>query len=243
LVTRLHDSVTEAIVQQVVDRELSAGDWLPREVDLAERHGISRGVAREAVQALRERGVIMVRHGRGAQVLPEDEWNLLDPVVLRALVTADERRELLEDLLECRRIVEPQAAALAAERATAADVERLALALHAMDSAPPSSRRPATGEHPFVQAEIAFHRTLVGIVGNRPLAKMLDPVAFGLAVARHERAPGRQSAVARQHARLHAAVEDGRPDDAGAALAASVKQLSGWLLGHASPRRRGSRAR
>lgn len=234
--TRLHDSVTQAIVQQVVDREVAAGDWLPREVDLAKRHGTSRGVAREAIQALKERGVVMVRHGRGAQVLPEDDWNLLDPVVLRALVTARERRDVLEDLLECRRIVEAPAAALAAERASAADVERLAGALEAMQSAHDGARRSAPDEHPFVLAEIDFHRTLAGMTGNRPLAKMLDPIAFALAVARHERAPDRQTAVARQHAKIHAAVAAAKPEDARAAMAASVKQLGGWLLGSSAPR-------
>ena len=227
-------------MQQVVDRELAAGDWLPREVDLAERHDVSRGVAREAIQALRERGVVMVRHGRGAQVLPERDWNLLDPVVLRALVTTGERRDVLEDLLECRLIVEAPAAALAAERASAADVELLAGALEAMESAQPGARRSATEEHPFVRAEIAFHRTLAGSTGNRPLAKMLDPIAFALAVARHERAPERQSAAARQHSKIAAAVAAGDPEEARAALAASVRQLSGWLLGSASPRRRRS---
>jgi DNA-binding FadR family transcriptional regulator len=239
-VTRLHDSVTQTIVQQVVDRELAAGDWLPREVDLAERHGISRGVAREAIQALRERGVVMVRHGRGAQVLPEGDWNLLDPVVLRALVSAGERPDILEDLLECRLIVEAPAAALAAERASADDVERLAGALDAMESAHAGARRSAADEHPFVRAEIAFHRTLAGVTRNRPLAKMLDPVAFALAVARHERAPERQPAVVRQHAKIHAAVAAAKPDDARAALAASAKQLGGWLLGPSPPRRRRS---
>src|SRR5215208_392729 len=128
--------MTEALVQQVVDREFEAGAWLPRELDLADRHGVSRGVAREAIQALRERGVVMVRHGRGAQVLPERDWNLLDPVVLRALVTAGDRDDVLEDLIECRRIVEPSAVALAAERASAEDLERMRGALKAMKDAP-----------------------------------------------------------------------------------------------------------
>jgi DNA-binding FadR family transcriptional regulator len=237
-VTRLHDSVTESIVQQVVDREFAAGDWLPRELDLAERHGVSRGVAREAIQALRERGVVMVRHGRGAQVLPEHDWNLLDPVVLRALVTAEDRQDVLEDLIECRRIVEPPAAALAAERASAEDVELLAGALQALKDAPATARRSGAGEHPFVLAEIAFHRALVGMAGNRPLAKMLDPVHFALAVARHERAPDRRTAAVRQHARIYAAVEARRPDDAREALSAGVDRLRSWLLGSATRRRR-----
>ncbi len=236
--TRLHDSVTQEVLQQVVDGEFSTGDWLPREVDLAQRHGISRGVAREAIQALRERGVVMVRHGRGAQVLPESDWNLLDPVVLRALVTAEDRRDVLEHLIECRRLLEPPAASLAAERASGADVERLAATLEEMQAAPATTRPSARGEHPFVRAEIAFHRTLVGITGNRPLAKMLEPVHFALAVARHQRVPERRSAVARQHLKLYSSIEAHDPAGAQAALTAGVDQLSRWLIGSAAARRR-----
>jgi len=229
-VTRLHDSVTQTIVQQVVDKEFAAGDWLPREVDLAARHGISRGVAREAIQALRERGLVMVRHGRGARVQPEAEWDLLDPIVLRALVSADGRPAVLEELIECRRVVEPGAAALAAERATRTGLERLEAALQAMDDASRSRRRAAADAHPFVAAEVAFHRALVGLAANRPLAKMLDPVHSALAIARHERAPTRQAAALHRHAEIHAAVTARDPDAARAALVASVEDLRDWLL-------------
>jgi DNA-binding FadR family transcriptional regulator len=230
LVTRLHDSVTQSIVQQVVDRELATGEWLPRELDLAERHGVSRGVARETIQALRERGLVMVRHGRGAQVLPEHEWDLLDPVVLHALVTAEDRADMLAELIECRRIVEPEAAALAAERATSAGLEGLAGALQAMEDAPSGHGRAAAEAHPFVRAETAFHRALVAMAGNRPLVRMLDPVHAALALARHERAPGRQAAARRRHAEIHASVAARKPDAARETLVASVDELSGWLL-------------
>jgi DNA-binding FadR family transcriptional regulator len=228
--TRLHDTVTRTITQQVVDRDYEVGQWLPRELDLAARHNVSRGVAKEAIQALQERGLIMVRHGRGARVEPEAEWNVLDAVVLRALVTADDRPDVLEQLIECRRIVAPPAAALAAQRATAADVDRLALAFRAIQDAPTTRRPTDAEEHPFVQAEIAFQRTLASIVGNRPLAKMLEPLDTALAIACHERAPDRRPAVIKQHAKVNAAIAAHEPEAAREAVEESVDLLGRWLL-------------
>src|SRR5215218_7463982 len=98
----------EAILQRVVDGAIEPGEWLPREVDLAEQYGVSRGVIREAVQALRERGLVDVRHGRGQWVLPEEHWDLLDVQVLQAVVTA-RRLDLLSEIVECRRLLEPDA--------------------------------------------------------------------------------------------------------------------------------------
>ena len=51
-----------------------AGSLLPRETDLAERFGISRGVVREVLRGLEERGVVTVRHGHGAIVNGQDRW-------------------------------------------------------------------------------------------------------------------------------------------------------------------------
>src|SRR5215218_5302529 len=106
--SRLHEDVARSLLDEIVADEIAVGEWLPREVDLAARFGISRGTAREVVHSLRLRGVIDVRHGQGAWVQPEDCWELLDPEVLRAAALAPARAELLDEVLECRRTLEPE---------------------------------------------------------------------------------------------------------------------------------------
>lgn len=222
--SRLHEDVARSLLDEIVADEIAVGEWLPREVDLAARFGISRGTAREVVHSLRLRGVIDVRHGQGAWVQPEDCWELLDPEVLRAVALAPARAELLEEVLECRRTLEPEAAALAAERATAEDVGELAECLETMRSAASSQRLGAQAER--IDAEAAFHDRLVAAAGNRPMRRMLAPVHLALASARHLLAAGAPDAALRGHARILRAVERGEGAAARAAIESDVAALS-----------------
>lgn len=130
---------------------------LPKEVSVAERFGVSRGTAREALRALEERRVAVVRHGLGATVQDATEWDVLDPLVAAPLLGRRGRRRLLEELLESLRILEPALAALAAERATGADREAIAGAARAV----------AAGER---GAGLALSRRVGVAARNRPLA-------------------------------------------------------------------------
>ena len=130
---------------------------LPKEVSVAERFGVSRGTAREALRALEERRVAVVRHGLGATVQDATEWDVLDPLVAAPLLGGRGRRRLLAELLECLRMLEPALAALAAERATGADREAIAGAARAV----------AAGER---GAGLALSRRVGVAARNRPLA-------------------------------------------------------------------------
>ena len=76
---------------RVLIGEIASGRWpegelLPRELDLAARFDVSRNVARECIRGLEERRMVSVRHGRGARVRPEHEWDRFDPDVLATLL-------------------------------------------------------------------------------------------------------------------------------------------------------------
>ncbi|MGQ4444779.1 FadR/GntR family transcriptional regulator, partial [Streptomyces violaceoruber] len=148
--------------QRVVDelgRRIVGGSWepgvpLPVEDALAAEIGVSRGVLREAVKALAAKGMLHVRPRTGTRVLSPEHWNHLDRDVLRWKQAGD-ATALLRDTSELRRIVEPEAARLAAERAGSEDVRVLYDALTAMEAA---VARP--GRRGYVEADIAFHRAL-----------------------------------------------------------------------------------
>src|ERR687890_1763262 len=116
--SRLHRTLMRVLIGDIVGGGLEAGSQLPREADLATRFGVSRGVARESLRGLEERGLVTVKHGRGATVNPDDRWDVFDPDVLAALLDGAQGAEILTEYLECRRILEIEAAGLAAERAT-----------------------------------------------------------------------------------------------------------------------------
>jgi len=111
---KLHEHVMSAVLADIVRGEYAEGDLLPKETDLAEAHGVSRYVARECILALRDRGVLRVRHGVGATLAPQDEWQLYDPTLLEALLSSPVGRDALRELTECRQVLWTEVAAIAA---------------------------------------------------------------------------------------------------------------------------------
>jgi DNA-binding FadR family transcriptional regulator len=158
---RLHREIMLVLTADIVTGARAPGDMLPREQDLAAEFGISRGVARECIRAMEERGLVSVKHGRGATVTPSTDWDFFDPDVLAAMLDRPDGGELLAEYLECRHILEVEAAGLAARRATKAELEQLASALDDRDDA-------------------AFRQALVAAAGNRALAALLETVGAGM---------------------------------------------------------------
>src|SRR5215210_4272 len=158
-----------ALVEDIARGRIAPGDWLPREVDLAKTFGVSRGVARETIRALEERGVVAVRHGRGARVRPIAEWDLLDAEILGALVDGGRAADVIAEALECRRLLEGAAAADAAAEIRPEGARRLTESFTRLKSA-------ARDGAELVRALSDHRRTLAGLSGNRPLAQMLAPL-------------------------------------------------------------------
>jgi DNA-binding FadR family transcriptional regulator len=161
-VTRLHRDAVDELLGGIVSGQYEAGRLLPKEELLAEQFDISRGTAREALRALEERRVVTVRHGRGALVRPAEEWNVLDPVVARALASGRKRREFLGEVQALRLLLEPEAAGLAAERASQS--QRAELRIRGEELADAAD---------LARAAKRIRRLVADASGNRPLAATL----------------------------------------------------------------------
>jgi GntR family transcriptional repressor for pyruvate dehydrogenase complex len=242
---RLHRDVMKPIIDEVVSGRRPAGEMLPREVDLAAQFGVSRGVARETIRALEERGLIVVKHGRGATVTDAEQWNVLDPHVLSALLDSDRGGKVLAQYLECRRILEVEAAGLAAERATRKQVKVIAAALERMEEAVAAEPGPAA-EAAFHEADVSFHQALIAATGNQPLGALTDRLHSALVVARYPlaRPQHREERALPEHRRLLAAVEAHDPDEARQAMSDHLDTIARYLREHTTrSRRRTRRAR
>ena len=125
MVPKLHEAVLAELLAEIVRGDLAEGDKLPREKDLADTYEVSRYVARQAIQALRDRGLVTVTHGVGQFVAPRHRWNLFDPVLLEAMTGGPDARAASSESAECAGMVWPEVAALAAKRRTAAELARL----------------------------------------------------------------------------------------------------------------------
>jgi DNA-binding FadR family transcriptional regulator len=225
----------KVIIGEIVNGTLAPGASLPRETALAEQFAVSRGVARECLRGLEERGLIAVKHGRGATVNPPARWNVFDPDLLIAVLDRDQGAGILGDYLECRRILEIEAVGLAARRADQEDLATLSDAFARMTaSAERASSNPAA-EDLYHEADIAFHRALIDATGNRALGNMTEPVHRALAMARRPlaRPEHRLGRSIPEHRRILAAVAAADPDEARAAMRAHLDTIEGYLREYA----------
>jgi GntR family transcriptional regulator, galactonate operon transcriptional repressor len=143
------------IVQDIIPVDMA----LPPEHDLEVRFGVGRGVVREAIKILVAKGLVSVRPRHGTHVRPRRDWSLLDRDVLTWLVgSRAPDRDLLLAIQEVRSIIEPAAAALAAERASRTDRQRINAALVAMETS--HDQASAT------TADKAFHLAILDATHN-----------------------------------------------------------------------------
>jgi DNA-binding FadR family transcriptional regulator len=157
--------VVERIAGEIRSGRLAPGARLPTELELMSAMGVSRTVVREAVAALRAEGLVVTRQGLGAFVAI-DASRVAFRIASEGKAGSSTFADILS-LMELRLAVEVEAAALAAERASADQLARIASALSAVDGA--IARRDTA-----VAEDFAFHRAIADATGNAHFAEFLD---------------------------------------------------------------------
>ena len=234
--SRLHRSVLRILVADIVGGRVPEGARLPTETELAQRFGVSRGVARESLRSLEERGLVTVKHGIGATVRPSADWDMFSVDVIEAMLEHEGGAKLLGDYLECRRLLEIEAAGLAAQRGTSEDLMALSAALDRMTSTAVEAPGSPSAEERFHEADIAFHRALIQATGNHALGRMTEPVHRALAAARRPlaRPEHRLERSLPEHREILAAVAARDPDRAREAMRAHLLTVGRYLAEYAA---------
>jgi GntR family transcriptional regulator, galactonate operon transcriptional repressor len=119
---KLYQYIVDEIGQRIIRGKYPTGDVLPTEDQLSSELQVSRGVLREAIKVLTQKGLIQTRPRVGTQVLPRENWNLFDPDVLVWRLQIEDKTTFLKNVTEVRRLIESEAARQAARRATNAEV-------------------------------------------------------------------------------------------------------------------------
>jgi GntR family transcriptional repressor for pyruvate dehydrogenase complex len=151
----LTERVTDALGILITSHDYPPGSQLPTENELAAHFGVSRTVVREAVARLKSAGLVESRQGSGVYVREPNAEMLfrIDPAAI------DASADSVLPIVELRRGVEVEAAALAAERCTRARIGEIRTALAGI------ARAEAAGED-GVDADMRFHRAIVRATGN-----------------------------------------------------------------------------
>ncbi len=208
--TNLTDELVRRLAAEIENGKLQPGAKLPTEHEIMASTGVSRTVVREAISALRARGLIVTRQGSGAFVSPEVQRRpfRIDPDELASLA------EVLR-IMELRISVEVEAAGLAAERRTTAQLAEIGRRLKAVE------RAVERGES-AIDADFAFHKAIFDAVDNPHFPRFLEFLGRYIIPRQSVRWPsgsddGQKAYLERiqeEHAAIHAAIRAREPDRA-----------------------------
>lgn len=171
--TGLHREVVDALGRQIVTGELAPGDLLPNEATLSIGIEVSRTVIREAIKVLAAKGLVESRPKIGTRVLPRSYWSLIDSDVLYWSSESHDDVGLYRELYEVRLIIEPQVAALAAERRSDQEARRLDELIITMGAS--LLDVPA-----FISADLDLHATILSSAHNELLAQLTGTIRVAL---------------------------------------------------------------
>jgi len=164
--SRLYEQIVQQIEESIVKGTLKPGDQLPAERELAQRFGVSRTAVREAVKALREKGLVEAYSGRGTFITDGTTQAVRQSLDLMVKIGQPEGST---HLAEVRAILEPEIAALAATRIQESELATMREAVAIMDRA---------GQDPdaYIEADLDFHLALAEGAANPLILSLLDSI-------------------------------------------------------------------
>jgi GntR family transcriptional repressor for pyruvate dehydrogenase complex len=162
---KLSDEIVRQLENMIVNNELSVGDALPPERDLAAQLGVSRNILRESISIMVQKGLLEVRQGSGTFVASPSIELIRDSLSLFVRFSDSG----LYDLLEARFALEVQIAELAARRSTPQDVDLIVACFDELRQAVDDPDR-------YIEADIRFHAALARAAKNEILKILLDSI-------------------------------------------------------------------
>ena len=219
--TRVYQDVARQLRRFIEDGRLRAGDMLPPERELAERLGVSRGSVRDAIRTLELVGLVEPRQGEGTVVADVSADALVVPLSSMLL----RKRELVGELLDVRKMLEPPLAARAAVRATPDELANLERILQRQAE---KNRRGLAA----VEEDAEFHYAVALMAGNSVVRRVIDVLMDLLREtrARSLQVPGRPHKSLSGHRRVLAALRQGDGPAAEAAMRRHLEEIEEMVL-------------
>ncbi len=215
--SRLYEQIVQQIEDSILKGVLKAGDQLPAERELAQRFGVSRTAVREAVKALREKGLVEAYSGKGTFITNGTSQAIRQSLDLMIRIGQNEGALHLAEL---RLILEPEIAALASRRIEDQLLATMREAVATMD-------RSLHDPDAYIEADLDFHLALAEAAGNPLILSLLDSI---VGLLREQRirifaVDGGPERGQFHHKRILAAVERRDPDAARELMRDHLRQV------------------
>lgn len=167
----LPEQVSEQIIKLIADRQLKAGDKLPNEFEMAEQLSVGRGTIREAVKILVSRNVVEIKRGCGTFICTHP--GMIDDPLGFAFVK--DKIKLALDLFEVRMMIEPELAAMAAQKASSEEIEQL-------QKVADEVAELCRNHLPHLEKDKEFHELIARFSKNSVMPKLVPVIQTGVAV-------------------------------------------------------------
>jgi GntR family transcriptional repressor for pyruvate dehydrogenase complex len=217
---KVYEEVAKQI-ERLILKKLKPGDKLPSERELVDALQVSRSSIRDAIRSLELMGLVEPRQGAGTIVRESSAESLVSPFA-NAL---KRRRELVSELLDFRKMLEPPLAGRAAARASAEEISEMEEILQRQEE------RQAQGDAAIAE-DAEFHYNVALASGNSVVLKVLD-ILMDLLRETRERSlqvEGRPQKSLAGHRRILAAIKRHDAEGAKAAMRRHIEDIEEIVL-------------
>lgn len=211
---KVYEAVAEQI-ERLILRKLKPGDKLPSERELADMLHVSRSSIRDAIRSLELMGLVEPRQGAGTIVCEP-----IDPSIKPFAKALKHRQELVGELLDFRKMLEPPLAARAAKHASLDEISEMEETLLRQEA------KIAAGQ-PGIAEDAEFHYRIALASGNNVVLKVLDLVIDLLSDTRQRalQVPGRPQKSLAGHRRILAAIKRRDGEAANSAMRRHIEDI------------------
>lgn len=225
-VERIYEKIVTQIRNLIQEGQLHPGDRLPSERDLSETLGCSRASLREAFRVLESEGLIITKHGDGRYIQTINQNVALE--YRFSTVDMIEKSATLY-FLEAREALEPKIAAMAAERATAEQLDKMQRVITKMSE---KLRNPSAK----VEGDSAFHLAMAEATQNFVFVSMMEANLSMIRQIRRQTLVSQERYIASlaEHQAILDAIKDKNTAAAVDATILHLKNLSANILQHES---------
>ncbi|MBE0607180.1 MAG: FadR family transcriptional regulator [Deltaproteobacteria bacterium] len=227
---KVYEEIVAKIKEMVEKGRFKSGDQLPVERELAEVFRVSRSSVREALRSLESQGFIESRQGDGTYIASHPVESLVSPLASVIFTEKDDQMELFE----MRRMIEPDLAYLAAERATEEEIEMMKNVLDLQEE------KIARGES-GTDVDKNFHYIMARAAKNKVLLRITDNIIDLLAESREQylQVEGRPQKSILRHREVLEAIRAGDPERAEKCMLEHLMDIETSLFGTSGRRRSG----